>query len=376
MLVRSRVYTLSHLMEFDHELQRNLTVLLEARARSVRVPTSRGWTEDPGEVFVEAVCAGMCGRDAIEAVVSEARSPSVQDALTAALAWLPFRRIASCLRDWHCYENPRWRALALAAQVAHRHELGLVIDRGLVDGDLSVRVHAATACRVFGRRDLVPGLSAGVAMDPSQATMRFASDVALLALGEAEARDRLLALAAEGTPNAELATELALRNTPVDEAMTRLALLARQPGTGRCVVLGAATTGAGRAVPILLEAMHDPRLAALAAYGLSTITGLELAEVGLQVEPGSDADPELPYPDVDGVHAWWNRHRYGFGGDQRWCFGQSRTLNVLRDVLTAECQHQRRLAAHDIHLCGASGLFDTEAPAWRQRRALAAMDNT
>lgn len=371
-MLRSRIHGLSELLELDAELQRNLTALLEARARGICVPQARDWTLEPGKVFVEAVCAGMRGRDTIEAVVSEARSPSVQTALMAAMAWLPLRRVAPCVKDWHGYQNGRWRALALAAQVAHRSDPGLLVDRGLADSDLSVRILAARACGVFRRRDLTAALFASVAMDPNSASMRFASEASLLSLGEPEAPQRLLGQAARGGPHAELCAELALRRMPVGDALTRLDILSRHPGTDRCVVLGAAATGSSRAIPLLLEAMHDPELSALAAYGLSTITGLELEEIGLRVGfSRSEADPELPFPDVMGVDRWWRRHRYGFEGDQRWCFGRERSPETLCDVLRAECQHQRLLAAYDLHRAFPCGLFETTAPARRQRRALA-----
>ncbi len=318
--------------------------------------------------FVAIVVAGQLGnRDWIENVVEHYDDPEAEPALISGLGWLPWERVSPLLDDWLVYHAPRWRALGLAAAIAHRRDPRGAIDRGLLDDDPRARGQAIRGCRAFGRRCLVPTLLA-VASEADDAT-RCRAATALVALGQDYARILLWQVALRLTGEMAIeAVEVAIRWLSVDKANSWIEAACRSPQHRMHALVAAAATGSPVCAHHMLNALDDPYTAALAMYGLSTAFGLNpyAVEAAEAVAEGH-ADPGLPYPDVSSVYQWWAESAGQFDPRHRWLAGQVVSPVVLRQVLVHGVQHQRRLAARDLQRSSQGALsFEVDAPGWYQ----------
>ena len=87
-----------------------------------------------------------------------------------------------------------------------------------------------------------------------------------------------------------------------------------------------------------------------------------------------DPDEALPWPDAGRVAQWWAGNASRFHKGQRYFAGAPVTRAHCIDLLEHGYQRQRVLAAHYLCLLDpGTPLFNTSAPAWRQRRLLAQM---
>ncbi len=366
-IVRSRVHGLWDLATLDHRIRAHLhgAVVAGPGCWTVdRWPVSRR----PQMAFVAMAVAGLMGdRDRIEDVVQHYDDPAAEPALISGLGWLPWERVAPLLEDWLGYHAPRWRALALAAAVAHRRDPRAAIDRGLLDGDRRVQRHAIRACGVFGRRSLVPTLVA-LASEPND-DVRCQVATALVRLGQDFARILLWEAALRLGSEASLeAAEHAVRQLPVETARRWIDNTSGDPRLRRHVLVAAAATGSPRCVHHLLAGLDDPKTAALATYGLATVFGLNpyAVEAGTPVEEQSET--ELPEPDAATVRQWWDESKSRFDPHLRWQGGQPRSAVVFRELLLRGVQHERRLAAYDLFEGRAASAlpFEVDAPGWCQ----------
>jgi uncharacterized protein (TIGR02270 family) len=137
--------------------------------------------------------------------------------------------------------------------------------------------------------------------------------------------------------------------------------------------------------------MRDRKIAPLAGEAFSLITGVDFVDRSLDTkrpegvetgpnenpdDPNVDMDPDedLPWPDPDRVEQWWVDNSSRFPSGTRYFMGAPVTRAHCIDVLKNGYQRQRILAAH--HLCllePGTPLFNTAAPAWRQKRWLGKM---
>jgi uncharacterized protein (TIGR02270 family) len=135
--------------------------------------------------------------------------------------------------------------------------------------------------------------------------------------------------------------------------------------------------------------MADAHLARLAGEAFAMITGVELEslglarsppdefEVGPSQNPGDedvemDSDDELPWPDLERIHAWWDANHSRFQSGARHFMGEPPTVLHCRKVLREGFQSQRIAAAEHLNLLQpGTPLFNVAAPAWRQQRWLA-----
>ncbi|MCL4747377.1 MAG: TIGR02270 family protein [Burkholderiaceae bacterium] len=142
----------------------------------------------------------------------------------------------------------------------------------------------------------------------------------------------------------------------------------------------------------LVKQMADDKLARLAGESFSMITGLDLAYLDLDRKPpedfesGPNDDPDdenvdmdpdegLPWPDSEKIAAWWKENESRFPAGQRFFMGQPPSMAHCLQVLKTGYQRQRVAAA--IWRCilkPGTPLFPTDAPAWRQKRWLASLD--
>ncbi len=370
-VVRSRVHDLVDLVALDGEMRAHLDGMEAAGEAGWELAEQRVTWWEPANVYVKLMMAGLRGdRDRLEQAVSMyLHEDSLWSALVSALGWLPAPDVAPLIDDWMEYHGARWRALALALCVAHRRDPQRAVDRGLLDDDEVVQRQGVRACGVFGCRALAGTLRA-LAIDVP--TLRFFVARALGALGEPDAADLLWDHALTGDDHEEEASALAMRQVSVHCALSWLESANHEPTLRRVVLVGTAATGSPVCVPRLLDALEDPDVAALAGFGLQVITGLDLHAADLTSTPRSDRDPELAYPDAEGVRRWWYTHRRRFEPRARYLLGRPVDAGALHYGLLRGPQVIRLGAAYELHRLRNDyhRPFEVDAPGWRQQRWL------
>lgn len=376
-VAQSWVHDLVDLVSIDDRLRALVDCLVAAEGDGwalIEDLLSRHMTA--GSAFVATVVGGLSGeRERLEwSVAHHVRREQFSVPLRAALGWLPFHRLADALEHWGQYQNLRWRALAIAGYCAHRYAPPEAWVRNAIEGPCEAwQREGLLAAGLFG---LGPMESLADAHARAQSfDIRFEAARAWLRRRGGLASRVMWRHALGGGDHAEVAAELALRHIPPGIAARWVREADCDSHLTVAVLRGMASTGSPRFVPLLLDALDNAELAPIAGYCLYTMTGLNLdAEPGFAVEPPVHVWTDLPFPDAALVRQWWTRQRRRFGRGGRWLLGQPRDVDGCRHALSSGSQHVRWLVADDLRRrCGSQTLpMDVAAPAWRQRRWLAA----
>ncbi len=316
--------------------------------------------------------------------------PEPAPGVEQALHWVSPRHLKGITPRLLGSPLPHARRLLAASLHAHRVPPGGLAAALLADADPRVRALTlralADAGSVDERQRALDALH-----DPDPHVRHEAARAALL-LGERDAglaamRRALL----DGSPDARRSRWLYLAAAGAEacrQVLRELFHAARDLADRRELLRACAAAGDPHQVPWLIRQMSEPALARLAGECFAWITGADLPAEGLtrpapaagapgpnddpadpRVDPDEDAD--LPWPDPARVAAWWKDHGAGLPPGVRHVLGHAPALPRLLTVLQHGRQHQRRAAALQICLLQPGGvLFDTAAPAWRQRRRL------
>jgi len=187
------------------------------------------------------------------------------------------------------------------------------------------------------------------------------------------------------------AFHLACQATTTAAGHDILCRLADQPVQLRWLIEGCGVVGDPVYAPWLIKHMPEPLTARLAGQAFSMICGVNLAanrldqpapenlDTGPNDNPDDpnvemDDDDGLPWPDPKKIEAWWAANGGRFQKGSRYFMGAPVTREHCIEVLKTGYQRQRILAAHYLCLLEpGTPLFNTSAPAWRQRRWLAKM---
>jgi uncharacterized protein (TIGR02270 family) len=318
-------------------------------------------------------------------------SPGAKDELASAFAWVERRYLQGTVAGLLKSAEPSRRLAGIAACGAHAVDPGLAAGPWLRDEDPHVR---AGALRAAGDVGCLPVLGAcKSALSDQDADCRFWAARSGVLLG-----DRGLALnalarvgLAEG-PRRLRAFSLALQAMGVGAAHAALQQLAADPSQLRWLIQGSGIVGDPAYVPWLIGHMANDGVARLAGEAFTLITGADLDALQLvrprpqavESEPGEspedenvamDPDEDLPWPDPDRVGGWWDANAVRFEPGARYFLGAPVTRAQCLAVLKDGFQRQRMLAARDVCLLNpGTPLFNTSAPAWRQRTLLAQME--
>jgi uncharacterized protein (TIGR02270 family) len=156
-------------------------------------------------------------------------------------------------------------------------------------------------------------------------------------------------------------------------------------------IAGSGIVGDPGYVDWLIDLMGNDDSARAAGEAFSLITGADFTAATLDrprpesmetapddhtKQPNLDhgSDDGLPWPDQQKVKEWWTENRTRFAKGRRYFMGQPVTREHCTNVLKNGYQRQRILAAHYLCLLEpGTPLFNSSAPAWRQKRLLAAM---
>jgi uncharacterized protein (TIGR02270 family) len=310
--------------------------------------------------------------------------------LISAFGWMESLALRDTVSRLLASEDPQAAEIGLAACSLHRVDPGHVLETRMRDAHPRVRERALRAAGELGRRDVLTAITGALADDDPGCQFWAARSGVMLG-------DRNLSLRAltghamRPGPFRSRAFRLAIQAMPVSLAHTTLQDLAKGGGAEAWVIEGSGVAGNAGYVPWLIAQMNAQETARRAGEAFSLITGMDLAQAGLDRQqpdnlaagPNEDAsDPEvdlnpddgLPWPDQERVQRWWDANKSRFTPGQRYFMGAPVTREQCIEVLKTGYQRQRILAAHYLCLLEpGTPLFNTSAPAWRQQRLLADM---
>lgn len=373
-----------------------LDARLRAHLRALRladdpVPPSSDLDAAPEEVFARLSCA-LWAPDvdvvAAHALVAEAaHSPASWQAAAEALGFASPRALVGLVQAMLADASPAVRGVALRACMAHGADPGPALAVAMGSDDWRLR---GTALRAAGELAATGLASICVAAlgDPEPVCRYWAARSAVL-LGERHQAPRtLLELTERSDPIGAQALHLLLCLQPPDAAAALMHAMRGAAGDARRWIEAAGWAGDPVFLPRLIDAMQEPRLARAAGAAFSMITGVPLDGAGLAAPApagggtGPDDDPAhedvapdpddgLDWPDAGKVVAWWARNASRLQPGRRYFMGDLPTPVRCLDVLETGFQRQRVAAAQHLSLLRPHiPLFNTAAPAWRQRRQL------
>lgn len=387
-------YNLPDIMELDNRLN--------AHFNGLRLSIDLAWPfcvgainhGEAGEIFAAMVIASEDGDDGRMRAVLDAvcASPECSGGLISALGWLPSDVLNAQLTQLFSDGSPVLRRAAIAAQAIARQDPGPRLQESIVDDDPFLRARALRAAGELGRIDLLPLIQKEMMAEDEH--VRFAACWSAALFGDMTAVAILKSFIASAD-YAEKAMDMALRGMPVGTAKEWLNELAENPDYIRLIVKGAGIVGEAAFIPGLIEAMATPALSRIAGNAFSTITGVDIVEANMEAdaptvaegdtsgEPDEtseetdeqamaiDPDEDLPWPNRDRVARWWEANQGQFQPGERYLLGKPLTVENLQHVLRFGYQPQRAAAALELALKQpGQPLFDTRAPAARQRRLL------
>lgn len=383
--------SLQQLTDIDERLAADLDGLRLAGEISWEM-LSRALLEDSsGAAFVAGVLSLETNNERFAALVdSGTRDPDIETGLADAVAWVPPVTAGRHFATDRLDARPGWALLQIAALASQR------LDLPPWAGDALDSLRGAAGRRLIraagelARCDMLPLLLERLKATGSET--RFQAAKSALLLG-----DRGSALSAM--------CELACRSGPRQLRALQIAMLAAEPVSGhellrelngtpnarRFRIIGAGYVGDAKYVSWLIEQMSIPTTARIAAEAFVHITGADFNLDQLESMPpdgfedGPDDDPDaedvelpedisLPWPDVESIKAWWMEHRTQLASGQKLFLGKAISPEHCVHVLGTGYQRQRVIAAYYRSLNEPGTiLFPTSAPAWRQKRLLAAM---
>lgn len=355
-------YTLEQMVREDERL--------EAHLDGLRIAGSIGWKTakeafdafaEPGESFVLAhlgfgIDAGDTGfvLEALDAM------PNMLGPMTAALGWLPPRRLRGKILPLFEDQRPIVRALATSACSAHRADPGERLN-ALFDDVPVVRARAFRLAGELGKSYLLGHL--GTDRTDNDGPCKFYRVWSGALLGErATSLHGLASIAASRSRFRGRAMELLLQILDPVSARNWLTNFQGTEDAHRMVVRGAGLIGTREMAEWLIGQMDEPKLARLAGESFSMITGCDLDELDLDgpALDGShdgptddsedddvelDPDVDLVWPDKSRVAAWWQSVEQCFAPETCHFLGRPRSPQVARMALDEAYQRQRQISA-------------------------------
>ena len=317
--------------------------------------------------------------------------PESQPGLISAFGWISARVLKGTGAALLNHPQPFRKRVAVAACAMHRADPGAALDSSMVAPDAPLRAQALRCAGELGRRNLLPNCIDQL-NDKDSVCAFWAAWAAVLLGDRGSTVSALRQLALLPGPYRARALRLALKVLPNTEARTLLTALSQNVMNQRALIRGTGFAGDPYYVPWLIKQMADLKATRLAGEAFSFITGLDLAYLDLDQKPpenfesgpsddpkddnvAMDEDDGLPWPDPVKIQAWWSANSHRFQSGVCYFMGEPVSRAHCIKVLKEGYQRQRIAAAEYLCLLNpGTPLFNTSAPAWRQKRLLEKME--
>ena len=393
-LIRNRAVSEPH---YDLKDIAHLDDRVEANIDGLRIAGDEGWeicreamhfTEDVGEVFTAGVLAFESKKlKRMNAVLSAVKTDNeLERALISALGWIRFENITKPVQQLIHASGANLKAIGIATLAIQRRDPGTLINHYIHSEASAVRSRVIKACAELGRRDLLHEILTH--LEDEDLKCRFYAALSATILGSPHSVVALRQYADQKGPFAEEAALTAIRRMHPAEAHEWLRHMGRKANQIRLAIKASGALGDPAVMPSLLKAMRVPEFARPAGEAFSMITGVDIAyhdlecewpegfEAGPTENPDDedvemDPDEDLPWPDHDLIHKWWNENKRNFRNGTRYLCGKPISVNQCQHVLRHGYQRQRQAAALELSMMKPGlPLFPTKAPGFRQQRLL------
>jgi uncharacterized protein (TIGR02270 family) len=389
--VRAPHYYLKDLVRLDERVEANVDGLRVAGPAGWELAAKALAQELPGEIFVAAVLAFESN---ISARIDSVLKASLADAallrpVISALGWMRFEDAKPVLEQLINAEKSELRTIAIGGYAAHRVDPGEPLRRVVSDLSPAVQSRAFKTAGELGRTDLAHTIVRYISEKDESCRFYAAWAAARLGLRDRDVLDALRAIAESGTRYSELAMQMALRCMRLDEARTWLSTMLKNPKSLRLGVIGIGAMGDPVLVSELIGYMQLEPVSRVAGEAFAMTTGVDLKysdlnrpkpesfEAGPNDDPADpnvamDADEDLPWPSLDLVRKWWDKHEHEYQSGVRHLRGKPIETISLIDTLLRGYQRQRAAAALELALLQPSQpIFEVCAPGRRQDERLA-----
>ena len=367
----------------------------------MRVAGEQGWAqaeaalendcpEDTFPASVLALEAGDAGHVSTPSSSVPKESPDIVKGLVSALGWVDPRYLTGLVKVLLADKAPLRQALGTAACDVHRRDPGSLLERLITSPSSTVRARAIRTAGDLGRRDALPLLLEALG-DAKREPRYWAARSGVLLGDRQRALEYLTDCAMKPGPRQLASFTLALQALDLGRGQELLQGATSPAGRDRLRVIGAGITGNTHYVPWLIEQMATLDLARIAGEAFVRITGADFDQAQLEAMPAEDfeegptEDPDsedvdvpediaLPWPNSRKVGEWWTVNRSRFAENVRYFMGAAVAGEHCANVLKTGSQRLRIQAAHYLSLLApGTPLFNTSAPAPRQRALLAAV---
>ena len=381
---------LHHLRRLDDRIAAHLDGLAVAGEAGWRLAEAALENPGQGEVFAATVRAIEDRKaSALDRLLALAETlPGARRGLVSAFGWVSAHSLRGITKALLDSPGAFARQVGLAACAMHQVDPGAALTAAVFDPDAGLRSRALRSAGEQARRDLLPACRDAFA--DADLGVRFNALRSALLLGERDAAPGLLnALAIAPGPYRVASLRLLLKVVATAQWQAVLKSLAQDPVQVRVLIQAVGVAGDPHYVAWLIKQMDELELARLAGESFSLISGVDLAALDLERKPpegielgpnddpnqtdvAMDEDDSLPWPDPVKIAAWWKANAARFAAGTRHFLGEPPTPVHCLTVLKTGYQRQRIAAAHyRCLLRPGTPLFGTNAPAWRQQRALA-----
>ena len=381
-------YSLQDLSKLDDRVEANIDGLRIAGDDGWKICKEALMWEESGEIFTTALMAFESSKDdRIEAVVAVVNKlPELSDGMVSALGWLPYEKCEVYANRFLSEESALLKRIGLAANAIHRKDPGKALYDAFSSTDLKLKARALRAIGELGRKDLLSLLNQDLYQDDEDCRFYAAWSAAIL--GEKASIPILQEMAKTGSSYSEKACKMVFRMMNFSDAINWQSELSKQAEYKRISIIGAGVIGDPVLIPGIIQMMEVPELARVAAESFTMITGVDIAYDDLETdgpegfESGPtespeeedvelDQDEDLPWPDQELIHGWWEKNRRQFKNGIRYLLGKPVGSEWLHMVLINGLQRQREAAALELTMMQpGTPLFEVRAPGFRQKKLL------
>lgn len=369
---------------------RQLLEKLEASLDGLRIAVRDGWDPFDPDADEEAIEPGMPGEYfplmvlALESEREEwlgkclewSADEEAEDDWAGALSWVDWELASPVIH--RCITNPSelTRRAGVRALIHHRKNEGNLLSNSLEDVSLLVQ---AAALRGVGEIALQEQAALRTALESEDAACRFEAARSLTLLGHGEevfVQLDEMALT-PGQYRLEAALLRAMTLSP-GERKQWITDLSNSEGGARIALQASGYCGDPILMDLILSALDQDDLAAVAGEAFSMITGADLEDGDLdrdypdghefgpsddeEDDVSLDEDEDLPLPHADRLREWWSYHCENFQQGNRYLCGDTVTEKSCREIIAGAFQRQRYRSALELKILQALEVFPSLLP--------------